>query len=311
MDMPDNRGFFRTLRDSGCIGVSVGFESANRRILEKINKGIQIRQVESQMRKLAEEGIGVQLMGFTGFPTETFEEACESISFLERTRDLYVFAALGSFLLTSGSKIAREPAEFGICNLRFRTDDDLLALPEYDEIVPSKTALQKKEISKLKDELNKNRSRLSRPFLGGIDTPHSLMYLNHYGLRIKSELEKATLQSLEETNQIVCLNGVVIDHWPSYIEFDSKSVDNGKYHIIVEDGSIFSCGNDIAEVANLLTRNQTLESVLNQIYESSLSRELHLVCSLDRLRELGLINKGPKLPLEDKHDIKESAIVKR
>ena len=53
-------------------------------------------------------------MVFTGFPTETFAEAMETISLLEELRDSISLFMCGEFALTSGSRVARDPAAFGL-----------------------------------------------------------------------------------------------------------------------------------------------------------------------------------------------------
>jgi len=106
------------LRRSGCVTVSVGFESGNQRILDLIDKGTTPAQVKQTITAMHAAGIAVQMMGFTGFPTETFAEARDSIDFLADNRELWTFGGLGSFVLTPGAIVAKEPARFGIANMR-------------------------------------------------------------------------------------------------------------------------------------------------------------------------------------------------
>ncbi|MEK8104216.1 hypothetical protein NKG94_02015 [Micromonospora sp. M12] len=56
------------LRRSGCVAISVGFESGNQRILDLIDKGTKPEQVRRTMTSMTKANIGVQMMGFTGFP---------------------------------------------------------------------------------------------------------------------------------------------------------------------------------------------------------------------------------------------------
>jgi hypothetical protein len=61
----------RVLRDSGCAALSVGFESANQRVLDLINKGVTVPRVLETLESMAEAGIPIQMMGFTGSSSST------------------------------------------------------------------------------------------------------------------------------------------------------------------------------------------------------------------------------------------------
>ncbi|MET0426105.1 MAG: radical SAM protein, partial [Actinoplanes sp.] len=122
-----------TLRRAGCVAVSVGFESGNQRVLDLIDKGTQPDKVRQTITSMTKAGIGVQMMGFTGFPTETAAEGRESIDFLMQNRDLWTFGGLGRFTLTSGSIVARRPADFGVSNIRPLPGSDIQRVLQYDE----------------------------------------------------------------------------------------------------------------------------------------------------------------------------------
>ena len=57
-------------------------------------------------------------MGFTGFPTESYEEALDSIHVLEELRGHWTFGGLGTFELTPGAIAAQNPSHFGISELK-------------------------------------------------------------------------------------------------------------------------------------------------------------------------------------------------
>ena len=113
-------GALRAAKRSGCTAISVGFESANQRILDLIDKGTKPAQVQQTITAMTNAGIGVQMMGFTGFPTETREEALDSIDFLSTTLDQWTFGGLGDFVLTPGAIVAKQPERFGMSNVRRR-----------------------------------------------------------------------------------------------------------------------------------------------------------------------------------------------
>jgi anaerobic magnesium-protoporphyrin IX monomethyl ester cyclase len=193
------------LRRSGCVGVSVGFESGNQRILDLIDKGTTPAQVRRTVQAMHEAGIGVQMMGFTGFPTETFEEAKDSIDFLTETRDLWVFGGLGEFILTSGAIVAKDPARFGISNVRPAESEGVARSLNYDEPVS--------QAARAAVEREKRRLRsghYQRPWLGGTDTPHTFFYLDRFSTQTWPLLRDTRRLSPGDAERYFQLNGELI-----------------------------------------------------------------------------------------------------
>jgi hypothetical protein len=203
------------LRRSGCVAVSVGFESASQRVLDLIDKGTRTERVLETIRNLTAAGIGVQMMGFTGFPTETYAEAMESVDFLDEHRDLWTFGGLGEFSLTPGAIVAKEPARFGLSNVRSRPDDDIVRVLEYD-CSPAPSAEELELLRKQKKRLH--RSDLNRPWLGGTDTPHTYFYHARYGTAVVDVLRQADFAAARENTGKWALNGMVLQA-PSGYQF--------------------------------------------------------------------------------------------
>ncbi|MBP2018055.1 hypothetical protein J2Z79_001454 [Symbiobacterium terraclitae] len=196
------------LKQSGCVAVSVGFESGSRRILELIDKGTVPEQVAVTIRNFAEAGIGVQMMGFTGFPGETFDEAMESVRFLREHHRYWTLAGLGGFVLTPGAIVARHPERFGISAARPFVGDDIAASLYYEE--PAQSALseaQRNELEAAKRSLT--RAQFDRPFLGGIDTPHTMMYHDRYGTSLFDRIAQPSAEELAPDTPLV-LNGKLV-----------------------------------------------------------------------------------------------------
>lgn len=181
------------LRRAGCVAISFGYESASQRILDLIDKGVQIAEVPAILRELKSVDIGVQMMGFTGFPTETPEEALETYEFLLRHDDYWTIAGIGSFVLTGGSMIAKQPSRFGIEILPDTTSDIQRFLPwrathegpvrlpgQDDAPVPAHV---RRQMVRVRDD---------RPFVGGIDSAHSILYFGRFGRRLVQDLRPST-----------------------------------------------------------------------------------------------------------------------
>lgn len=176
------RGIAAQLKRAGCVAISFGYESASQRILSLIDKGVDIGNVPAILEQLYEAGIGAQMMGFTGFPSENREEARETYEFLVRYRHLWSIAAIGQFCLTSGSIVAKQPDRFGI---------ELLPAPS-GSISPNRCwrdleigaiRVPGDDPAELPAELTAQIGvgLLDRPFLGGIDCGHTLLYFARYG----------------------------------------------------------------------------------------------------------------------------------
>jgi radical SAM family protein len=177
----------QTLRDGGCVVVSVGYESGNQRILDLMDKGTSPTQVRATIRALSEAGVGVEMMGFTGFPTETLEEGMESIDFLLENRDYWTVGGMGEFILTAGAIVARQPERFGITDVRPHPDDDIVSVLQYDD--PTQSQQTKQALHQAKQKLR--RWHFQRPWLGGIDTPHTYFYHDRFGTGILDEMQES------------------------------------------------------------------------------------------------------------------------
>lgn len=193
------------LRRSGCVAVSVGFESGNQRILDLIDKGTTPAQVKQTIQAMHAADIGVQMMGFTGFPTETFEEARDSIDFLVDNRELWTFGDLGDFLLTSGSIVAKDPARFGISNVQPEPNEGVARSLDYDEPI---SQAAREAIKREKRRVQ--RARYSRPWLGGTDTPHSFFYIDRFRTRTWPLLRDSQHLGPGDEHQLFQLNGTLI-----------------------------------------------------------------------------------------------------
>lgn len=188
-----HRSVGELLSRAGCVAVAFGYESGTQRILDLIDKGVFIDDVPAILGELARNGIGAQMMGFTGFPSESEAEARATYEFLHRNADLWTTAGIGEFILTAGSIVARRATDFGV---------ELLASPAAEDIrryVPwaeSGTA-----VPHWPDEPDSRipagyrtmlgRTPFSRVMVGGTDSAHTILYFARYGRRLVPEDEGA------------------------------------------------------------------------------------------------------------------------
>ncbi|MDI6737765.1 MAG: radical SAM protein [Nanoarchaeota archaeon] len=74
------------LKKSGCYRISIGVESGNQKILDSINKGTKLQDIE-QVFKLANQ-VGIETIAFCmiGFPNETEQTMKDTINFILRVK---------------------------------------------------------------------------------------------------------------------------------------------------------------------------------------------------------------------------------
>lgn len=172
------RGLAPHLRKAGCVALSFGYESGTQRVLDLIRKGVQISEVPAILEELGRTGIGAQMMGFTGFPGETPEEAQETLDFLLRHQSAWTLAGIGDFALTPGSIVARRHSEFGIKSLVPAKSGDIVRSLGWidDEGITHGTADDQLGLDVDYSPNSIQRIVDDRPFVGGIDSAHSILY---------------------------------------------------------------------------------------------------------------------------------------
>jgi anaerobic magnesium-protoporphyrin IX monomethyl ester cyclase len=193
------------LKRAGCTAISVGFESGNQRILDLIDKGTRPAQVRQTMASMHRAGIGVQIMGFTGFPTETLQEARDSVSFLRDNRDLWTFGGLGEFVLTPGAIVAKQPDRFGITGIRPFEGADINRSLLFDEPITERARDQV-----LADKLGLYMGEYPRPWVSSTDTPHTFFYHDRYGTGVRDLLERSVRRGPEDEEREFVVDGELL-----------------------------------------------------------------------------------------------------
>lgn len=94
-----------------------GFEAGSKRIMELINKGVDIDKRFEILKRAADAGIYNFAYIFTGFPTETYDEAMETINAVCDHPDIVHAYGTGVFTLGKHSLINLNPEKFGIQKL--------------------------------------------------------------------------------------------------------------------------------------------------------------------------------------------------
>ncbi|HWN67442.1 MAG TPA: hypothetical protein VNM90_07360, partial [Haliangium sp.] len=186
------------LRAAGCVALSINYGSGSQRVIDIMDQGVQIARLPDVMTQLAAVDIGLQMMGCIGVPGETEEEARETYRFLSRHAPLWSLCSIGDFTLAPGTVMARQPARFGIRALDGYEGEDIVralwwvgpdAHGEHGEhggragaSIGARGPGRMDHARELARELDAPLA--DRPFVGGIDSSHSLLYFARNGRRL-------------------------------------------------------------------------------------------------------------------------------
>jgi anaerobic magnesium-protoporphyrin IX monomethyl ester cyclase len=170
----------RKMARAGCVCASFGMESGNQRILDLIDKGTKVFYMAETMKNFSSAGIAVQLMTFTDFPTETALEKNATIDFIEDTRPYWSAGGIGTFVLTGTAMIARNPERFGI-KVRKTLNADIGRCLDYEiEEGKGQERIAEEGDYSFDDTRGIFPATLGRPWAGGTDTLHSMIYYSRY-----------------------------------------------------------------------------------------------------------------------------------
>jgi hypothetical protein len=167
---------------SGCVSVSFGMESGNQRILDLIDKGTKVENMAQTMKNFSQAGIAVQLMAFKEFPTESQEERQQTLKFVSENSEFWSAGGIGTFLLTGTSIVAKNPSKFGVI-LRETQGADVARAMAYtvDSDTNRSVSLTEEADSSFDDDSSIFPTTLGRPWAGGTDSLHSMIYYAFYG----------------------------------------------------------------------------------------------------------------------------------
>ena len=124
-----SRELLSLMRDAGCHKIVFGLETYNRRMMDFMQKGITPENVDRICADCVDLGIGVHCYVIVGFPTETEDEARETMNFiLENTKlnSSYGFSCQPClFDLEKEAPIMSDPGGYGIQRIMRPAAEDL------------------------------------------------------------------------------------------------------------------------------------------------------------------------------------------
>lgn len=163
---------------AGCEMLYFGLESASDRILMCMDKGIRKDQVLKICKLCSDAGIWTHLFLIFGFPTETRDEAEETMDFILRNNGIIRSMSFGSFQLTKHSKVYENTESFGVRRI---IKDDSLDLSLWYEYEVAR-GMSKRETDELIQEFYSRLSLQYRdlPIWSNLDREHLFLYISRY-----------------------------------------------------------------------------------------------------------------------------------
>ncbi|HCZ12866.1 MAG: hypothetical protein A2077_02975 [Nitrospirae bacterium GWC2_46_6] len=105
----------RMMKDSGCVQLNVGIESASERILKKMKKRITPDDQARAMLLAHKVGLPVKACFIVGFPGETDETIAETKRFMEKyVVGLGFYGTINTFVPLPGSDVHNDPEAYGV-----------------------------------------------------------------------------------------------------------------------------------------------------------------------------------------------------
>ncbi len=179
------------LAKSSLVTCSFGLESGSERVLSLMEKGHKKKDILQVLDAFRTSTIAIQPKFFLGFPGETEQERQDTVDLLNQNRDVFsIITDWNVFVLTPGSKVAKNPEKYGVTNIRRKPGDTIGGGLDYrlkgKVNVPAPKPSSFAYFNKQLDYFH----TFERPFVGGIDTFHSTLYINKFGKNVFYEIQK-------------------------------------------------------------------------------------------------------------------------
>jgi len=174
------------LYKAGCRSLAFGLESSVPRVLELMCKGHRPELFEKVLAISSEAGIWNYAWFFTGFPSETEEEARATADFIIKNQDKIHSVTLNAvFGLEEYTDIVNNPDKYHISEVKHIEGNDLSFVYNYTV----NKGLSTEEASKLSQELCFKilKEHRNGPVMAHVSRIHQLLYKDHYGTNDMSQ----------------------------------------------------------------------------------------------------------------------------
>jgi len=170
---------FEKMKQAGFIFLMYGLESANDRVLALIDKGTDQKTEREVLEKSHTAGIWNHSFMFFGFPTETRDEAQDTINFLEKNLHSIHSFGPGVFLLNRDSSCYQYPKKFSITKIIQNPESNIAMNLDFE----ASSGMSREEAVEMNTKcINMAEEKFpSLHIWGTLPREHFLLYLDRYG----------------------------------------------------------------------------------------------------------------------------------
>jgi anaerobic magnesium-protoporphyrin IX monomethyl ester cyclase len=176
------------LRRGGAVACSLGVESASPRVLRLIDKGVTPRWWARPCAIWPRRALPPSSCVSPTFPPRPSTRPWPRCRFLEEQAPHIAAFIVGQFELTHGSRVAREPAHFGLREIWSVQGDALGTALFFAERKPSKRDRERVRLEQALDRLASGWLLRSYPWAGSLSTAHTIFYYDHFGSGVFRDL---------------------------------------------------------------------------------------------------------------------------
>jgi radical SAM superfamily enzyme YgiQ (UPF0313 family) len=137
----------------GCRMLFYGLETASERMIQHMDKGTTLETMSRVLKEGTQAGIWNHTFFFFGFPTETLQDAQETVNFLYAHQAAVHSAGFGAFILERYAPAHLEPARFGVKRIIERPEKDLAIYFDYELVSGMDEKMARTLVSRLLDVL--------------------------------------------------------------------------------------------------------------------------------------------------------------
>ena len=112
------RNHFENMYKVGFRSLYIGLEAASERVQRHMRKNNTQEVMKANLRDAHEVGIWSHTFGFFGFPSETWEEACETMDFLLDNEEIIHSEGTGLFSFEHNAPVHKSPSAFGVIDVK-------------------------------------------------------------------------------------------------------------------------------------------------------------------------------------------------
>lgn len=244
--------FVFNLKQGGCELVLWGLESGNDRVLCEMNKGTNVKLINEILSKFKKGGIKSMPMFFLGFPTETIQEATETLRLLKSNIENFQYFGIGTFLLLKGSPVHQSPSKYAISIKQDEKGAELAYFNDYDVEIGMSAADAEQILNSVYQD-----SELKKFF------NHRIMTWNHL-LYLPTEIKEENV---------------------------SKSVSDGRIIEFASDCSVFCSKYDwFNKKFDINEHNYIYNTTMRDVYEIPASM-LQIIEDVKRIKEVNTLTK--------------------